>query len=707
MKKKKIGKWIGAIFLALLLYIMIGAVAPYMKAPEVTEETRKKAENAEYLGKGPSGERARILVENKTALAERIRLISQAKERVVLSTFDFRADESGKDMLAALQAAADRGVSVRVIVDGMSGFLRIIGNEYFGTLSAMDNVEIKIYNPFNFAKPWHLMARLHDKYLIVDHSAIIGNEYFGTLSAMDNVEIKIYNPFNFAKPWHLMARLHDKYLIVDHSAYILGGRNTFSYFLGDYDSYKNYDWDVLIYEQEYQEGCSMEQVEQYFESVWKLPESRLYFLGDYDSYKNYDWDVLIYEQEYQEGCSMEQVEQYFESVWKLPESRLHRVKHPEKQKYADAGKELRERYEKMQEEHPDWFETVDYVEKTVPVNKDRVKHPEKQKYADAGKELRERYEKMQEEHPDWFETVDYVEKTVPVNKATLLSNPATLYAKEPVVFYSVTELMARAQENWFETVDYVEKTVPVNKATLLSNPATLYAKEPVVFYSVTELMARAQEKVRFHTPYILCNKWMLERLENVCAAVPDVTMMTNSIANNGNPFGSMDYWKNKKKILDTGVHILEYDGGISYHGKCFTADDRIVGIGSFNWDMRSVYIDTELMLVLDSPELNTHLQWIMDEYEKEALTIQADGTAFNWDMRSVYIDTELMLVLDSPELNTHLQWIMDEYEKEALTIQADGTAEAPEGMEAQEVSLKNKIQIAVLYMFGYWARFLM
>ena len=51
MKKKKIGKWVGAIFLALLLYIMIGAVAPYMKAPEVTEETRKKAENAEYLGK--------------------------------------------------------------------------------------------------------------------------------------------------------------------------------------------------------------------------------------------------------------------------------------------------------------------------------------------------------------------------------------------------------------------------------------------------------------------------------------------------------------------------------------------------------------------------------------------------------------------------------------------------------------------------------
>ena len=28
--------------------------------------------------------------------------------------------------------------------------------------------------------------------------------------------------------------MHDKYVIVDDSAYILGGRNTFDYFLGDY-----------------------------------------------------------------------------------------------------------------------------------------------------------------------------------------------------------------------------------------------------------------------------------------------------------------------------------------------------------------------------------------------------------------------------------------------------------------------------------------
>ena len=42
--------------------------------------------------------------------------------------------------------------------------------------------------------------------------------------------------------------MHDKYVIVDDGAYILGGRNTFDYFLGDYDTKnKSLDREVLVY----------------------------------------------------------------------------------------------------------------------------------------------------------------------------------------------------------------------------------------------------------------------------------------------------------------------------------------------------------------------------------------------------------------------------------------------------------------------------
>ncbi|MCC8163532.1 MAG: hypothetical protein LIO86_10335 [Lachnospiraceae bacterium] len=87
----------------------------------------------------------------------------------------------------------------------------------------------------------------------------------------------------------------------------------------------------------------------------------------------------------------------------------------------------------------------------------------------------------------------------------------------------------------------------------------------------------AQESVVFHTPCIICDDWLLERLEAICDTVPDVTVMTNSVANNGNPFGASDYSLNKEKIRETGVQILEYDGGISCHGKCFVIDERLSG----------------------------------------------------------------------------------------------------------------------------------
>ena len=105
-------------------------------------------------------------------------------------------------------------------------------------------------------------------------------------------------------------------------------------------------------------------------------------------------------------------------------------------------------------------------------------------------------------------------------------------------------------------------------------------------------------------------------------------MMTNSAPNNGNPFGAVDYLIHKEEIVDTGIHIMEYDAGVSYHGKCFTIGDRLTGIGSFNWDMRSAYIDTELMLVIDSKSLNTSMRKYMETYEDAALIVR-DETSYS------------------------------------------------------------------------------
>lgn len=449
---------------------------PYVNQPAVRQETADNFSNREFYSDHFSGERACIISDNGEALKERIRLISQAKDRIILSTFEFHADESGKKLLAALLSAAKRGVEVSVLADGFPSLVSMEGNPYFYALSSFPGIQIRVYNP---VKPW--------------------------------------------KPWMLMARMHDKYLIVDETAYILGGRNSFDYFLGDQPGYKNYDWDVLVY-------CE------------KRAEDH--------------------------AGSMEQLLDYFDSVWDLPVCEAFH----DKESYQKRGK--------VQE---------------------------------AKKELETLYEELRQEHKDWFADCDYEEMTRPVNHIELLSNP-------------------------------VDASI----------------KEPVVFYEMTELMKQAEEEVVFHTPYIICDNWMLQQLQDVCGGKAQVWMMTNSVANNGNPFGAMDYQKNKEAILETGVSILEYDGGISYHGKCFTVDNRLSGIGSFNWDMRSAYLDTELMLVIDSKELNQDLRTAMAEYEADSL-----------------------MVVDADRF------------------------EAPEGIAAQEISGKKQRLMNLIRGLAGWARFLM
>ena len=419
--------------IGLVLYLVLGAILPFIRQPKITPETAASFRPESVYGTGPSGQRVDVISDNGEALAERVRLISHARDRIILSSFDFRADSAGIQVLAALNDAAGRGVHVQVIVDGLAGLLRMEGNPLFYALSAQPTAEVKLYSPI---RPW--------------------------------------------LPWTLMGRLHDKYLVVDETAFVLGGRNTYNFFLGEPDGWLNYDWDALVYSDGSADG--LHQVVDYFHSIWNYKES-----------KPFHNDPALLDQP----------------------------------KVRAAQDSLSDLYAQMQREHPDWF-------------RDR---------------------------------------------------------------------------------DYVNSTLPAGTITLLHNPIHSYAKEPTCYYQMTEILARKGSRSVIHTPYLICNRWMLRRLERIAEQNDGSVLMTNSIANNGNPFGAMDYWAHKDKILDTGVEILEYDSGVSYHGKCARMDERLTMIGSLNFDMRSAYIDTELMLVIDSPEVNADMGREMAHYEDQCLVV--------------------------------------------------------------------------------------
>ena len=87
--------------LAFLAYVLIGAIAPFTTQPQVSAATREAFSAGDYYGTGEGPDRARVVDDNQEALELRLQMIMHARKRVILSTFDFRHDEAGLDMLAA------------------------------------------------------------------------------------------------------------------------------------------------------------------------------------------------------------------------------------------------------------------------------------------------------------------------------------------------------------------------------------------------------------------------------------------------------------------------------------------------------------------------------------------------------------------------------------------------------------------------------
>lgn len=439
--------WCISLLALFLLYVAAGALIPFARQKQVGDGENPYVREHFYEEENgkQSTDRAHVVEENTEALELRLRMFEEAEERVILSTFDFRQDKSTRDLAAAMYAAADRGVKVEILVDGVSGLLRMEGS------------------PFFFA-----------------------------LSSHPNIEIRIYNPVNLLTPWRLNGRMHDKYVICDDRAMLLGGRNTFSYFLGDYEtSSRSYDREVLIYNTDYKngaEGSVISQVESYFSGIWDGPYCRPF----------HDKEKL--------------------SAWR-----------PVKKKIED----IRQRYQELPGKYPACFAAYSY-----------------------------------EEH-----------------------------------------------------------TVPIRKATLISGETGLYGKKPLVWDTLKNLMADAKEKVVLHTPYVVLDKEMEAGMREISSQVDDFSMVINAIENGDNIVACSDYRLHRGDVLDMGVQVFEFDGGDSTHGKTILIDDCMSIIGSYNLDMRSTYMDTELMLAIHGEEFYQELKSCTDRFQEKSRKI-VDETHF-------------------------------------------------------------------------------
>jgi putative cardiolipin synthase len=194
MRVMKQGLRLSVLFCTAVLAAACSSLQPVELPPEYTPAPAEAAV-WETLADERPGDWYALLNDGPSALDWRLRAIDSATESIDLQTFLWSVDTVGSVVLDHLVAAAERGVTVKLLVD--DSFL-LGKDDILLELAHHPSIEYRIYNPYkrrsdnvaarqalNLAEFHRLDHRMHNKAMIIDNRvAIVGgrnlaDEYFG------------------------------------------------------------------------------------------------------------------------------------------------------------------------------------------------------------------------------------------------------------------------------------------------------------------------------------------------------------------------------------------------------------------------------------------------------------------------------------------------------------------------------------------------
>ncbi|WP_227935420.1 phospholipase D-like domain-containing protein [Alkalihalobacillus deserti] len=428
------------------LYVLLSGFILFKFYKHKRSHYKDKHAPQRFFGEESCQDRVALVEERYESGLARINLIENAHETLDISYYMISPGLASNIFLASIVNAADKGVQIRILLDGL----------------------------FH-----HMKGKRKDiLYSLSDHP---------------NIQLKFYEPFDPLRPWTWNNRLHDKIIIVDHELTMIGGRN-----IGD----------------------------KYFAPA------------GYDGATN-DRDVVIVNTDVDnfETSVISQIKEYYEYVW----------------------------------------------------NHEFTKHP-----------------------------VTQLTKKQQLIAQKKLSDIRQLFK---TLLHSHLEMFQR-EINW------IERSQPTNKVTFIHNPIERLKKEPWVWYEISNLMKEAKKSILIQSPYIIPTNNMLQTLDKENLSAGKVVALTNSLAASPNLLAYSGYRRYRKKIVDLGINVYEFQGpSESYHTKSFIFDNRISLVGSFNLDSRSTYLSTEIMVVIDSKEFASQMKNKIDDViNHNSLRVRNNGS---------------------------------------------------------------------------------
>ncbi len=147
----------------------------------------------------------------------------------------------------------------------------------------------------------------------------------------------------------------------------------------------------------------------------------------------------------------------------------------------------------------------------------------------------------------------------------------------------------------------------------LENPIDI--SQMTLIGELAGFIENSKSSIMIITPYFIPTQRGIDFWQGVINRGIDVTIVTNSLASTNHVPVHAGYARYRKKMLEIGATIyearadaIEHSGknspsSLTLHTKLILIDERYLFVGSLNLDPRSIKINAEMGLLIDSPEM--------------------------------------------------------------------------------------------------------
>jgi len=203
-----------------------------------------------------------------------------------------------------------------------------------------------------------------------------------------------------------------------------------------------------------------------------------------------------------------------------------------------------------------------------------------------------------------------------------------------------------AVREWLSSLEWARAELVFSEPVPEALPSTDYPAATAV--RLGELMRSSEHEVLIESAYFILGDRQLERTGQLTDQGVRVRAITNSLASNDLIGNHAGYARSRRSVLANGIQLYELrpdgqicarcasgacDGDVSLHAKTMVFDRRILYVGSFNLNLRSIYLNGETTLIVHSPRLAARVAGSIEKAmqpDNSWEVLRDEGGALQW-----------------------------------------------------------------------------